>query len=157
MKIANTKRRITRRSTQNDTYHVPYLFKQLSIFDKPKPSEKRIATMTKRERHRYLVGEFTVYGSSITFDLPNGLPGDWETDGIDTVLDILDAYKLDTSVGWDINWKETKQFTIKVYDQNERNKLSESFVNLVGNTLNNRVFKGTIKSIKVNFDGMWED
>lgn len=157
MKIVKSKHRLCRQKPQNQLYQIPYLFKQLSIFDKPKPSEKRIARMTKRQRHRYLVDEFTVYGSSITFDLPNGLPEDWETKGVDTVLDILDAYKLDTCIGWDISWKETKQFTIKVYDQNERNKLSESFVNLVGNTLNNRVFKGTIKSIKVNFDGIWED
>ena len=157
MKIAKSKHRISRRTSREQQYKIPYLFKQLSIFDKQRPSEKRIAKMTTRQRHRYLVGEFTVYGSSITFELPNGLPEDWETDGIDNVLDILDSYKLETSVGWDVNWKEMKQFTIKIYDQNEHNKLSESFVNLVGNTLNDQVFKGSIKSIKVNFDGMWED
>lgn len=135
-----------------------YFLNSLSKFSKHKPSDNRIDRMNRRQRKAWGVREFTEYGCSIVFELTNGMPVDWETTGIDNLLDILDKYHLDTTVGWDGSWPSMNRFKLNVYNYpNCYRKLGYQFVQLVANEINDKVFHGKVSEIIMNFDALWED
>lgn len=156
MKVTRTKNR--NKSNNKVPKQTNYLDKKLRRFERTKPSDKRIAKMNKRQRKQWCVGEFTEYGCSITFEMTNGMPADWETNGVNTVLDILDSYKVDTILGWDADWYQLKQYTINLYNYpNSHDRLGYDFVQLIANHINEKVFKGMVGEIRMNFDALWED
>ena len=156
MKIS--KRKTTRPVTDNTKRPGSYLLKVLSKFDGHKPSDNRIDRMNRRQRKAWAVREFAEFGSSIVFELTNGMPDNWETTGVDTLFEILDNHNLDTVISWDENWKQLKQFELKIYDRpNATKQLAEPFVWLVANEINKKVFNGSIGNIRLNFDALWDD
>ena len=156
MKVRNKKhKQVINRKQSKSSF---YLLNSLRRFSNKKPSENRIDRMTRRQRKQWCVREFTEYGSSIIFNLTNGMPADWETTGIDTILDILDAHHLDTTVGWDGSWPAMQQFKLNVYNYpNCYRKLGYGFVQLVANEINEKVFHGQVGDVIMNFDALWED
>lgn len=155
MKIRNLyKRRHTKPVQTNVDKFRKDIRCSLARYDYKKPSDRRIVNMNKRQRRYWSVEEFTEWGTDIVFEF-GAIPDDWDN-AVDTILDICDKYRLETSIGWDETIiKQQKSFTLLICDYNCR-KLGKAFVDIVANEINKEVFHGSIKQITLNYDTLWE-
>lgn len=121
-----------------------------------KPGNNKIRNYTKRQRKIKCVGEFTQYGSKITYRFDHAL-NDWD-DAIDRIFDVCDMYNVDTVIGWDTKQLPTlKSFEINIFERNKGRALDKAFVDIIACEINEVAFKGTIESIVYNYDGVWDD
>ena len=122
-----------------------------------KPGNRKIRNYTARQRKKWCVGEFTQYGTDITFEFePLGEQCDFDK-MVDDILDIVDKYKVDTVMGWDTNTIHMiTEFTIPIFEYKGR-ALGKAFVELIVNEINQVAFRGKIKNIRLNYDAVWED
>lgn len=126
-------------------------------FEKPRPSEKRIIKMNKRNRHRLFVGEFKQYSSDFTFTFkPLDETSDVGRFKLDSIYEYDQLYNLDVLTSWKLNDDNLVDHVNVTLIKRDGDYLSEDTINQWCDKITSLFDDCKLVYQRLNYDGNWE-